>query len=181
MPDRTLGGSAPGTEAATAPPGTIWLQLIERASDATGKTVGVNLWSSQMARHVGYQLGGPAYEMPGGPFIAVVNPTAWSTPPAVVGQNPPGKITVADFVLAKVGYYTFEVQVAGVRASMSVQVGKPDQPGQLGPDFDAEAMYRNTWQGRMAQERLNYADMKRPTAQVGSSKKLKPIRTRIKP
>jgi hypothetical protein len=152
------------------------MALIERASDATGKTIGVELWSSQMARYVGYNLGGPAYEMIGGPFIAVVNPGAWTTPPAVVGQNPPGKITVADFVIAAAGFYHFEAEVAGVRTHLDAQVGKPDQPGQMGPDWDGEDIFRNTYQGRLAQERLNIKDMMRPKPLIGGpGKKMKSI------
>lgn len=172
MPDRTLAGSVPGADAASYPPGTIWMQLVERAADATGKTIGVNLWSSQMARYVGYQLGGPGYDMPGGPYIAVVNPSAWTTPPAVVGQNPPGKITVADFVIAKVGFYRFEAEVSGVRTHLSAQVGKPDQPGQMGPDWDSEAILDNTYMGRLARERQNIRDMQRPSPIIGSGKKM---------
>lgn len=142
------------------------MQIISRAADATGKTVGVNLWvkGGPMADYVGYNLGGPASDMQGGPFIATQKPTAWATPPSA---GVPGKVAVADIVVAAENFYHFEAHVGSVRNHCDCQLGKPGVK-QMGPDYDGEAIFRNTVAGRIAQERLNVRDMQRPTPIIGA-------------
>lgn len=166
MPDVIIGGEqlpAPA-DVVKYPPGTVWMNVVRRAADATGKTVGVNLYSTNMATYVGYNLAGPGYDIPaGGPFIAIVNPTAWTTAPTA-GQ--PGQVTIADFVIAKAGFYHFEAQCAGVRRHVDVQVGAPGID-QLGPVWDARAVQENTVAGRRARDREQMADVWRPSPVVG--------------
>lgn len=165
MPDRPLAGEAPPADISAFPPGTVWMQIIERAADATGKTVGVNLFvkGNTMADFVGYNIGAPGYDMPGGPFIATQKPTTWTTAPT---GSAPGQVAVADIVVAHPHFYHFEAHVGSVKIHCDCQVAKPDET-QMGPDYDSEAIFRNTVQGRIAQERLNVADMKRPKAIIG--------------
>lgn len=141
------------------------MQITERAADATGKTVGVDLYvkGGPMADYVGYNIGGPSYDMQGGPFIATVKPTAWATPPSA---GVPGKVQIADIVVAHPNFYHFEAHVGSVHIHCDCQVAKPDTT-QMGPDYDGEAIYRNTPQGRMQQERLNMKDLARPKSNIG--------------
>ena len=166
MPDRVIAGEAPPANAGTYSPGTVWMRLTERAADVTGKTIGVEVWSTNMCRYLGINFAGPGREQHGGPFLVKVEPTAWAAAPVYPA---PGKVLIADQVLPHPNFYRFEVQCSEVRTHLDVQVGRPGVE-QMGPDLDAEKVLQNTHAGRMAQERLNIRDMQRPTPILGSPK-----------
>src|SRR5262245_38867652 len=105
MADRTIYGGPPPADVAKYPPGTVWLEVKQRGSDATGKTYKVNVYSTNMANYIGVNLGGPADNVQGGPFLARVVPTAWEYPPS---GGAPGLVQTADAVVAKAGFYHIE-------------------------------------------------------------------------
>lgn len=170
MADRVLAGSAPTpAEAQGVPPGALWVQVLEREADATGKTVKVNVYSTEMVRHIGLALGGPGLAIAGGPFINQVYPNAWEYEPS---GEAPGLVQTADVVLPEANYYSVEVQGSSVRAQIDFQVGKPSTE-QMGPYWSADAILENTYQGRQQKLRDEIRDMTRPTPIIGSSKKMK--------
>ena len=170
MPDRTIAGSAPGPDAASMPPGTIWIQVIERAADATGKTVKVNVYCTNMCRHIGVNLAGPEQDMVGGPFIVDIYPTAWEYPPS---GGAPGLVLTADTVIAKPNFYNIEAQCADLRGRVTCQIGKVG-PEQVGPYYNSADVLANTYLGRQQVMKDEIRDMARPTGILGGpGKKMK--------
>lgn len=143
MPDRTLAGGPPPVTADQCPPGTVWLWVIERASDATGKTIKANVYSTNMASYIAYG------QIPGGPFITVLHPTDWEYPPS--GGAPGLVLTAQDFVVAKAGFYTIEAQCADVRTHAKVQVGQINFPASKFPAYvDSQVEIRKEIAGQQA-------------------------------
>lgn len=165
MPDRPIAGETPPAYTNQFPSGTIWMQIIQRAADATGKTVGVNLWvkDGPMADLVGYNLAGPGYDVQGGPFLATQRPTTWQIDPAGPIL---GKVLIADIVVPVEHFYHFEAHVGSVHVHCDCQLGKPGL-AQMGPYFDSDVVAAKTPAGRMAEERRNVRDMMRPTPVIG--------------
>lgn len=165
MPDVVIAGQAPPADISGYPPNTMWMTVTRLASDATGKTVVVNVYvkGTNMPDFVGYNLGGPSQHLEGGPFIATHKPAAWTVAPTA---TVPGQVTVPNIVVAKPNFYHFEAHAGSVTTHADCQIGKPDET-QMGPDLDAEAVLRNTHRGRQAQELINIKDMQRPKANLG--------------
>src|SRR5262245_12438559 len=164
MPDVVIGGEAPPADTTKYPPGTVWMSVVRRAADATGKTVKVNVYSTNMADYIGYNLGSPGWDIPeGGPFTVKVVPTTWEYAPS---GGAPGLVLTTDFVLPSVGFWHFEANVGEVQRHVDVQCGTPDAT-QLGPTWDAEKMYWNTPAGRREREANQMRDIARPTPIIG--------------
>lgn len=168
MADAIIGGEAPpaAAELLAFPPGTVWMMVLSREADPTGKTVKVNVYCTNMASYVGYNAAGPGYDIPaGGPFIATEVPTAWEYPPS---GGSPGLVLTTDIVIADAGFYHFEAQCSEVRRHVDCQVGV-NQPGdaRMGPVFDPAAIRDNTIAGRRQLERDRMANLARPTPLIG--------------
>lgn len=166
MPDVVIAGEAPPADITAFPSGTTWM-TVTAVGNRDAKTVNVDVYvkDGPIPTYIGYNLGGPTYDMQGGPFIATIKPAAWGVTPT---PTVPGKVTAAGIAIADANFYHFEAMAGGVRKHCDCQVGVPDVK-QMGPDYDGEAMLRNTHAGRMAQERLNIKDMQRPTGIIGGS------------
>jgi hypothetical protein len=164
MPDVVIAGEAPPADISPFPSGTMWMTVTAIGS-RNAKTVNVDIWvkDGPMPTYLGYNLGGPTYDMQGGPFIATSRPNAWTTAPT---PTVPGKVTVAGIAITDDNFYHFEAQAGGVGIHCDCQIGVPGVK-QMGPDYDGEAIFRNTMAGRMAQEKLNILDMQRPTGIIG--------------
>jgi hypothetical protein len=169
MADKVLAGSPPGPDAASMPPGTIWMQILQREADVTGKTIKVNVWCTNMCRHIGAQFGGPEQDMPGGPFLVEVFPTAWEYPPS---GGSPGLVLTNDIIVNTPNFYNIEAQCSDLRAKLSCQIGAIGED-QVGPYYSESAMRDNTYEGRQELMKQEIRDMARPTGNIGSGTKLK--------
>lgn len=163
MADRVLAGAAPPADAAKWTPGTVWVQILQREADATGKTIKVNIWSTNMCNYVGVNFAGPGREQHGGPWLVEVHPTDWTTAPAA---GAPGLVNTADMVLPVPQFYRVEVQCSDVRTHLDVQVGKPGVE-QMGPYVNSDLAWEKTPQGRQEVRNREIRDMARPSPILG--------------
>lgn len=171
MPDQVIAGGAAPANANLYPPGTLWMQVTRLASDATGKTVLVQVWCTVLPDFIAYNLAGPGYDMQGGPFLQTVKPAAWTAAPAA-GQ--PGRVD-QQWVLPNVGFYHFETHADANSEGLDCQAGTPDAT-QMGPSYDPELIRDNTVQGRVRKDIERAQQMARATPVIGAGTPMKKVR-----
>jgi hypothetical protein len=164
MADKVLAGEVPPADVGNYPPGTVWMQILQREADATGKTIKVNVYSTNMATYVAASLAGP--EQDGGPRVVEVRPVDWEYPPS---GGAPGLVLTTDVVVAHPNFYRIEALCAGVRVHYDVQLGTPGVE-QMGRDIDLELAQEKTYLGRIAKEQQKMRDVMRPTGTLGRPK-----------
>ncbi len=164
MADRVLVGEPPPANAKLYQPGTLWMQVVERAADATGKTVGVSVWSTALPNQIAYNLAGPGTNQPGGPWLAEFNPPAFTVDP--LGDGSPGRVD-HDFVVPDQNFYQFYAHGSEVDLRLRAQVGPIDE-GQTGKYRDPEALAKLTPAGRQAEIRKTAGNIARgATSRLG--------------
>jgi hypothetical protein len=162
--DVVIAGQAPPADVSNYPPGTVWMQILQRAADASGKTYKVNIYSTNMADAVRVFYAGPGYD--GGDPLGEFRPIAWEYPPS---GGAPGLVLTPDQVVAKSFFYRIEAHVASVKIHLDVQLGAPGVE-QMGRDIDWVEAQKHTPMGRIEEERRKARDMMRPTGILGSPK-----------
>jgi hypothetical protein len=167
MADVVIGGSAPPADTSKYPPGTVWMDVRRMGIDVSGKTFRVRVWSTQMPSYIGWNKGGPGYDMQGGPFPNTIVPAAWTTPPT---GGAPGLYETGDLIIVDPFFYHIETMVSGVRKHVDCQLGTPGV-AQMGRDIDLEAAQKKTPWGRIEEERRKARDMMRPTGIIGTPKR----------
>jgi hypothetical protein len=165
MPDVVIGGSGPPADTTKYPPGTVWMDVRRMATDVSGKTFRIRVWSTQLPTYVGWAKTGPGYYN-SGVFLTKINPTAWTTPPS---GGAPGMYESVNLIMVDPFFYRFEAMVSGVRKHVDVQLGIPGA-AQMGRDIDWEEAQKHTPAGRIQEEVKKARNMMRPTGILGTPK-----------